>query len=148
MEVVPNWYYMAHGDAWKQKWRGNGRMEWVSSKPHKTIEHSLPSTLQMLPADLHACLAASSRLNFAPTESHGLICFAERWNLVSARVPSNSNCSIHWILYGDRSLYITHTSTVCIPTVINKEIRRNFDIISNKLDVLQNLLLSKKFFPS
>jgi hypothetical protein len=30
----------------------------------------------------------------APTESHGLVCFAERRTLVSACVPSNLNCTL------------------------------------------------------
>jgi hypothetical protein len=37
-------------------------MEWVSSMPRKTAEHSLSSTVQVLPTDPHTS-AASSRLN-------------------------------------------------------------------------------------
>ena len=36
-------------------------MEWVSSKPHMSVEHSISSTIQTLPADAHT-LAASSQL--------------------------------------------------------------------------------------
>jgi hypothetical protein len=34
-------------------------------------------------------------LTVAPAESHGLVRFVERRNLVSARVPSNLNCTLH-----------------------------------------------------
>ena len=40
-------------------------------------------------ADAHTS-AASSRLNWAPNDLNGLFRFWERWNLVSARVPSRS----------------------------------------------------------
>ena len=34
---------MAHGDAREGKWRGNWRMEWVTSTLHTTSEHGVPS---------------------------------------------------------------------------------------------------------
>jgi hypothetical protein len=59
---------VTHGDAWEGKRRGN-RVEWVSSMPRKTTEHSLPSAVQMLRADPHTS-AASSRLNCRLPPSH------------------------------------------------------------------------------
>ena len=75
---------MAHGDARAEKWRGNWRMECVASTLHTTSEHGVSS---ITTADAHTS-AASSRLNWTPADLNGLVRFAERPNLVSARVPS------------------------------------------------------------
>jgi len=56
---------MAHGDAWEEKWRGNKRMEWVTSKRHMTAEHRLARAVQTLQADVYS-LPAISRLNWPP----------------------------------------------------------------------------------
>jgi hypothetical protein len=53
---------MAHGDAREGKWRGNWRMEWVTSTLHTTSEHGVFS---IITADAHTS-AASSRLNWHP----------------------------------------------------------------------------------
>ena len=63
--VESNWNVMAHGDAREEKWRGNKRMEWVTSKRHMTAEHRLARAVQTLQADVHSS-AASSRLNWGP----------------------------------------------------------------------------------
>jgi len=60
--VDSNWNVMTHGDAREGKWRGNWRMEWVSSTLHTTSEHCVSSTTT---ADAHTS-AASSRLNWHP----------------------------------------------------------------------------------
>ena len=74
---------MAHGDAGVGKWRGNWRMEWVASTLHTTSERGVSS---ITTADAHTS-AASSRLNWRPpADLNGLIRFAERRSLVSARV--------------------------------------------------------------
>ena len=79
---------MAHGDALEGKWRGNRRMQWVASTLHTTSEHGVSS---ITTADAHTS-AASSRLNWPPpVYLNGLLCFAERRNLVSAPVPSHFN---------------------------------------------------------
>ena len=75
---------MAHGDAREGKWRGNWRMEWVAS----TL--TLPRNV-MYPALLP--LMRTTRLpavdwTDTPADLNGLVRFAERQNLVSARVPS------------------------------------------------------------
>jgi len=70
--------------------KGNWRMEWVASTLRTTSEHGVSSIAS---ADAHTS-AASSRLNWQPADLNGLVRFAERRNLVSARVPSNFN----WLL--------------------------------------------------
>jgi len=87
---------MAHRDARVGKWRGNWRMEWVSSTLNTTSEHGVSS---ITIADAHTSVA-SSRLNWPPPPPpppaclHGLVRFAERRNLVSARVPSHYKRSL------------------------------------------------------
>ena len=58
---------MAHGDAREEKWRGNKKMEWVTSKRHMTAEHRLARAVQPLQADVHSS-PASSRLNWRPRQ--------------------------------------------------------------------------------
>ena len=81
----------ADGTRWRTgggKWRGNCRMQWVASTLHTTSEHGVSS---ITTADAHN-LAASSRLNWRPpADLNGLVRFAERRNLVFARVPSHFN---------------------------------------------------------
>jgi hypothetical protein len=81
---------MAHGDAGEGNWRGDWRMEWVASTLHTTSEHGVSG---INTADAHT---ASSRLNWRPPPGNlnGLAHFAERWNLVSARVPSHFKRSL------------------------------------------------------
>jgi hypothetical protein len=76
---------MPDGDAREGKWRGNWRMEWVAS----TL--TLPRNM-VYPAILP--LMCTPRLPVddwtdAPADLNGLVRFAERPNLVSARVPSH-----------------------------------------------------------
>ena len=82
---------MAQGDAQQGKWRGNWRMEWVASTLHTTSEHGVSS---ITTADAHTS-AASNRLNWRPAaDLNWLVRFAERQNLVSARVPSHFKRSL------------------------------------------------------
>jgi hypothetical protein len=39
--VDSSWNVMAHGDEHEWKWRGNWRIDWVTSTPHTTFEHVL-----------------------------------------------------------------------------------------------------------
>jgi hypothetical protein len=64
---------MAHGDARKGKFRGNWRMEWVVS------------TLTLMRTPRLPVVDGTD----APADLNGLVLFAERPNLVSARVPSH-----------------------------------------------------------
>ena len=98
-----SWDMMAHGDARYGKWRGNKRVEWVASTLHTTSEHGVSS---ITTADAHTS-AASSRLNWRPpADLNGLVRFAERRNLVSARVPSHFNWPLpvaawcHTVIHG------------------------------------------------
>ena len=75
---------MAHGDAREGKWRGKMRMEWVAS--NLTLYVGTRS-IQLLSADPRSS-AASSWLNWHPRRFKWTRPFAERPNLVSARVPS------------------------------------------------------------
>jgi hypothetical protein len=59
------WNVMAHSDAREEKWRGNKRMEWVTTQRHVTAEHRLAPAVQTLQADVHSS-PASSRLNWRP----------------------------------------------------------------------------------
>jgi hypothetical protein len=66
-------------------------MEWVAITLHTTSEHGVSS---ITTADAHTS-AASSRRNWRPPEDlNGLVCFPERRNLVSARVPSHFKRSL------------------------------------------------------
>jgi len=63
--VESSWNVMAHGDARVEKWRGNKRMEWVTSKRHMTAAHRLARAVQTVQADVHSS-PASSRLVWRP----------------------------------------------------------------------------------
>ena len=77
------WHTVTQGGEVKGR---NWWMEWVASTLHTTSEHGVSS---ITTADAHTS-AASSRLNWRPlADLNGLVRFAERWNLVSARVPSD-----------------------------------------------------------
>ena len=77
----------AHGDAWEEKWRGNWQMEWVASTLQTTSEHGVLPLMRTLQLPLVDWTDASADLN-------GLLRFAERRNLVSARVPSHFRRSL------------------------------------------------------
>ena len=109
-EVDSSWNVMAHSDIQKGKWSGNWRMDWVASTLHTTSEHGVSG---ITTADAHTS-AASSRLNWRPpADLNGLVRFAKRWNLVSAREPSHFKCSLR-ILPFDTNIY-EHVSDLCAP---------------------------------
>ena len=78
---------MAHGDALEGKWRGKMRMEWVAG--------SLASTL-------HTPRLPVVDWTDPPADLNGLVRFAERPILVSARVPSRFALAPTALLYHDR----------------------------------------------
>jgi len=89
--VDSSWNVMAHSDAREGMWRGNLRMQWVASTLHTSSEHGVSSITTITTADAHTS-ADSSRLNWRPpADLNGIVRFAERRNLVSARVPSHFN---------------------------------------------------------
>ena len=63
-------------------------MEWVASTLHTTSEHDVSN---ITTADAHTSAASSSTELTSPADLNGLVRFAERRNLVSARVPSLLN---------------------------------------------------------
>jgi hypothetical protein len=77
---------VANGDAREGKWRGNCRMEWVASPltlPRNVVYPALVPLMR--PPRLPAVDWTDS-----PADLNGLVRLGERWNLVSARVPSGS----------------------------------------------------------
>jgi hypothetical protein len=87
--VDSGWNVVAHGDTREGKWRGNWRMKCVASTLHTTSEHGVSS---ITTADAHT--SAAGIQTDAPANLNGLAHFAERWNPVSARVPSHFKCSL------------------------------------------------------
>jgi len=63
-------------------------MEWVASTLHTTSEHGVSS---ITTADAHTSAGQQSTELTPPADLNGLVRFAERRNLVSARVPSHFN---------------------------------------------------------
>ena len=84
LELVRN--LVAHGDAREWKWRENWRMEWVASTLTPPPNVVYPALLKLMRTPR---LPAVDWID-APTDLNGLVCFGERRNLVSARVPSRS----------------------------------------------------------
>jgi len=84
--VDSSWNVMAHGDAREGKWRGNWRMECLASTLHITSERGISS---ITTADAHNS-AAGLDWTDAPADLNGIVRFAERWNLVSARVNTDT----------------------------------------------------------
>jgi len=72
-------------------------MGWVASTLHTTSEHGVSN---ITTAYAHTS-AASSRRSDAPADLNGLIHFAERWNLVSALVPSHFKRHLLLVLLQD-----------------------------------------------
>ena len=77
---------MAHGDAREEKWRGKRRMEWVVSSLALYRNTFYPA---LLPLMRTPWLPAADWTDI-PADINGLVRFAGRPNLVSARVPSQS----------------------------------------------------------
>ena len=78
------------GTRWRTggKWRGNCRMEWVTSTLHTTSEHVVSS---ITIAESHTSVVDWTD---APADLNGLVRFAERPNLISAHVPSHFKRSL------------------------------------------------------
>jgi hypothetical protein len=91
------------GTRWRRegKWRGNWRIEWVDSTLHTTSEHGVSS---ITTTDGHTS-AASSWLNWRPADLNGLVRFAGRRNLVSARVPSHFKRSLQ-LVWEEQLVYV------------------------------------------
>jgi len=77
---------MAHGEAREEKWRGKRRMEWVASSPALYRSTVCPALLPLIRTPR---LPAADWTD-TPADINGLVRFAGRPNMVSARVPSHS----------------------------------------------------------
>jgi hypothetical protein len=77
-------------------------MEWVASTLYTTSEHGVSSITN---ADGHTSLVDCTD---APADLNGLVRFAERRNLVSARVPSHFKRSL--LLVVRFNIRITHST--------------------------------------
>ena len=77
---------VAHGDAREGKWRGNWRMEWVASTLTRPRNVVYPALLTLMRT--HRLPAVD--WTDSPAYLNGLVRLGERWNVVSARVPSGS----------------------------------------------------------
>jgi hypothetical protein len=81
---------MAHGDAREGKWRGHWRMEWVASTLTLRRNAVYPALLPLMRKPRLPVVEWTD----APADLNGLARFAERPNLVSARVPSHFKRSL------------------------------------------------------
>ena len=93
--VDSSWNVMAHGDAREGKWKGNWRIEWIASTLHSTSEHGVSS---ITTADARTPRLPVVDWTDTPADLNGLVRFAERQTLVSARVPSHFKRSLHTVL--------------------------------------------------
>jgi hypothetical protein len=89
--VESSWNVMAHGHAREGKWRGNWRMAWVANTLHTTsLNMVYPALLPLM----HTPRLPAVDWTDVPADLNGLVRFAERRNLVSARVPSHFKRSL------------------------------------------------------
>ena len=109
--VKSSWNVMAHGDPRVGKWRGNWRIEWVASTLHTTSEHGV-SNITTAHAHNSAELTPHADLN-------GFVRFAEKRNLVSARVSSHFKRRL--LLPSTLLCILQHTPTTrVVPCVIDQ----------------------------
>ena len=80
---------MAHGDAREEKWRGKRRMEWVASSLQFDSEQSIQCYYNRFPPTRTPRKPVLDWTD-TPADLNGLVRFAGRPDLVSARVPSRS----------------------------------------------------------
>ena len=100
--VESSWNLMAHGDARKEKWRGNWRMEWVASTLTRPRNVVYPPLLTLMRTPRLPVVDWTD----APANLNGLVRFPERLSLVSARVPSRFKRSLQ------------HSTVPCSQTVL------------------------------
>jgi hypothetical protein len=115
---------MAHGDARGEKWRGNKRMEWVTSKRHMTAERRLARAVQTLQTDV--CTARLTVVDGSnppfppsPADLNGLVRFVERRNVVSARVPSHFKRSLPYVTDAVYVLFF-HLHVACTSGIVGR----------------------------
>jgi len=86
---------MTHGDAREEKWRGKRRMEWVVSNLALYRNTFYPALLPLM----RTPRLPAAEWTDTPADINGLVRFAGRTNLVSARVPSQSVFTLHHFIY-------------------------------------------------
>ena len=77
---------VAHGDAQEGKWRGNWRMEWVTSTLTRPRNAVYPALLTLMRTPRLPAVDWTD----SPADLNGLVRLGDRQNLVSACVPSGS----------------------------------------------------------
>ena len=77
---------VAHGDAWEGKWRGNWRMEGVTSTLTPPRQVVYPALLMLMRTPRLPAVDWTD----SPADLNGLVRLGGRQNVVSARVPSGS----------------------------------------------------------
>jgi hypothetical protein len=88
--VESSWNVMAHGDAREGKWRETWRIEWVASTLTLPRNMVHPALLPLMRTHRLPVVYWTD----APADLNGRVRFAERRNLVSARVPSHFKRSL------------------------------------------------------
>jgi hypothetical protein len=88
--VESSWNVMAHGETREGKWMGNWRMEWVASTLTLPRNMVYPALLPLMRTLWLPVVGWTD----APADLNGLVRFAERPDLVSARVPSHFKRSL------------------------------------------------------
>ena len=81
------WHMVSYG---RGKWRGNWRMEWVASTLTLPQNVVYPALLTQMGTPWLPAVDWTD----APADLNGLVSFGERWNLVSACVPSHFKCTL------------------------------------------------------
>jgi hypothetical protein len=94
-------------------------MKWVASTLHATSEHGVSS---ITTADAQPRLPVVNRTD-SPADLNGLIRFAERRSLVSARVPSHFKRSL------PLTCIDTDSHTPLVMSTVNKKLFLSFDLI-------------------
>jgi len=113
--VESSWNVMAHGRARDGKWRGNWRMEWVSTTLLTTSEHGV-STITT--ADAHTS-AASSWVNWHPRRS--------KWTSPFRRKTKSGFCACA-ITFQTQSTKFNIQPTECV-YVFRMGLRTNSDYL-------------------
>ena len=102
-------------------------MQWVASTLHTTLEHGV-SSITAADADTSA---SSSRLKLTPrADLNGLVRFAERRNLVSARVPSHFKRGLHCVLPNSTGVARLHLRKIVDPFLFVTKPFRNIAYVS------------------
>ena len=116
-----SWNVMAHGDAREGKWRGNWRMECVSSTLYTTSELGVSS---ITTADAHTS-AASSRLNWRPLPiwmDSSVSQKDEIWFLRACHHISNA-------VYHGKAISVTYSVYVTVASVVQHATRMRHIVI-------------------